>query len=274
MRRLLKRRQVAATEIQRVVRGKQTRGQVNEAAERIRFLRKIEVERLERLKRIRSQERELALLRMMPAAEFASFEKLRQASCARILQRMWRITRATAGKSRKDTLKQQKQSKKRLTTDLPKVKNPVDELVTSIVSDLEAVRRKTRPPLRSEVAYEVDVDAVGLSELLERVKARVQAKRESDQSLPAELIPKSTRSDGSQAAPGDARVSEHAPSGRGSGGGLRRKYQELFESRQKASVMLQNYHESFESHKRNQVCGTLLYIPSAVTINDWYFIAV
>lgn len=90
VRRIQKRNFVAATEIQRIVRGTFCKKNYIKSMDRIHNLQAQESERLERLRRIRVQERELALLRGLPPEDYLSFERLRRDCSAKIVQRAWR----------------------------------------------------------------------------------------------------------------------------------------------------------------------------------------
>jgi hypothetical protein len=67
-----------------------TRKKVKVAAEIIRSVEQLESDRRQRLSRIRTQERELALLKQLPAAEYVNYDRLRQHTSAKLLQRTWK----------------------------------------------------------------------------------------------------------------------------------------------------------------------------------------
>ena len=85
-------------EIQRVVRGKLARLKYKDFVARAMQRRKEELDRLARLRRIRVKERELALLRRIPATDFLSLEKIRRDRCAKIVQQAWRHRLVTTGR--------------------------------------------------------------------------------------------------------------------------------------------------------------------------------
>jgi hypothetical protein len=62
-------------------------------------LKREEDERLSRLKHIRAKERELLLLKHIPVEDYISYERFRNESCARIVQRAWRKARGYESKS-------------------------------------------------------------------------------------------------------------------------------------------------------------------------------
>ena len=98
VRRKFRKQNICAAEIQRVVRGKLARLKYKDFVARAVLRRKEELDRLARLRRIRVKERELALLRRIPATDFLSLEKIRRDRCARIVQQAWRYRLVTTGR--------------------------------------------------------------------------------------------------------------------------------------------------------------------------------
>ena len=94
----MRKENICATEIQRVTRGKLARLKYKDFVSRAMLRRKEELDRLARLRRIRVKERELALLRRIPATDFLSLEKIRRDRCARIVQQAWRHRLVSAGR--------------------------------------------------------------------------------------------------------------------------------------------------------------------------------
>ena len=219
-------------------RGHWSRCQVREVAHRIKFLQKSERERVIRLNRIRSQERELALMKRIPTKEFAGFEKLRLNNNVRIIQRMWRTSKHSTKQSKKET-------KNRLLSQTP----PKFNIIERISTDLQLIRESARPVLRADIAYKVDVDAVGLSELMERVRSAAASKNNDSRRLGDLNVPAAVNSGLEGKINNDDRRTA-VPNG---GGGMRQKYQDLFESRQKVSVLIDQYRDSYDSLKRTQV---------------------
>lgn len=90
VRKAMRRQAFFATELQRRVRGKLQRIRYAKDRERLQRIRREESVRLDRLRRIRTRERELAMLRAVPADQYISVDKIRRETSARVVQRLWR----------------------------------------------------------------------------------------------------------------------------------------------------------------------------------------
>lgn len=95
--------------------------------------------------------------------------------------------------------------------------------------DVELMRaRGKQPRMHSDIALHIEMDAIGLSELMERVKNSASERARESSSAESKGLPSN------------------------SDGGLRRKYQELYERRQMAAVMVESFHETAEQRRREQ----------------------
>ena len=90
VRKALKRRSIFATELQRRVRGMLQRIRYSKDRERLQKILREESVRLDRLRRIRTKERELAMLRALPADQYISVDRIRREASAKMIQRIWR----------------------------------------------------------------------------------------------------------------------------------------------------------------------------------------
>lgn len=236
VRKLERRQNISAVEIQRVYRGKKTRESVREASSRIKEVEEQEKERRARLQRIKMQERELLILRQLPAEEYLDYDRVRQTSSARLLQRTWRRV-ARGGKNTKGVSGTAEiQGVKTATASDAKIKrekessqgNFVAKVTQRMQQDAELLRESGhRAKLRSDIAMQIDMDSIGLSELMERVKASA-SERQREEAI-KERKDQPCKADG-----------------------VRKKYQELYERRQMAAVMIESFQESAEQRARDQ----------------------
>lgn len=203
-------------------RGKVEREAVRKASSRIKEIEAQEKERRGRLQRIKAQERELLILSRMPAVEYMNYDRVKQTSSAKVLQRCWRkVSRA----------KKKIKSDEEFRESVDSGNNSAASIVKRMYDDVQLLKSRglDRSLLRSETAFQVDIDAIGLSELMERIKTTASEKQK------------------------EAKAMEIGKDD----GGLRRKYQELYERRQMAAVMTESFHASEEQRKRAQVCRDL-----------------
>ena len=90
VRKAQRRKSLFATELQRQVRGMLQRMRFSKDRDRLRKIRQEESVRLDRLRRIRTRERELAMLRALPADQYISVDRIRREASAKLIQRLWR----------------------------------------------------------------------------------------------------------------------------------------------------------------------------------------
>lgn len=103
-RKLHKKQNIAATSIQRIIRGRRTQREYLELRQRVLSRKAEEMERYKRLRRIQEQEKELHMLLALPSSKYHSLENMKRNSkakydvhnevlvvtCRRVIQRSWR----------------------------------------------------------------------------------------------------------------------------------------------------------------------------------------
>ena len=89
-RRYINKMRESAAVIQRVYRGYAVYAPYKQSVHLLRETHARERKHLERFRRIRSKERELTMLRRIPASDFLSYDRLRRDRSAKVVQRAWR----------------------------------------------------------------------------------------------------------------------------------------------------------------------------------------
>lgn len=271
-RKRLRRRSIAATEIQRLLRGILVRMRHKSKQERRKRLLESERERIQRLREIKRKEQQFLLLKAMPVDDFLDLHRLKRESSARALQRVWRTYQskkfgtqlAASYGSWANTLKtirqanaaatlarQEKEMREQRETD------KLHELVYSTVVKTHSDHENIEVPT-------FDLDALTLAQLHRRIKdiSRLKQKSKSSSVDPSEYGPSAT-------APGlsESLVSmggsifgdtmnggAKTPSGRRPvAGGRGQQYQELVDIQQRRQELWAEYEEHSEDMATTQL---------------------
>lgn len=223
MRRRLRRRAVAAVEIQRVARGRIARRHLTSrrGAHGVYLNRGEDADRSKRLSRIRRQEQELALLKKLPAKEFVSFNQVRRVHASKAIQRWWRRrgsrTRAASVAA--------------LTPVAAAVTEADVATCRSLARKVMAQAHTTPSSQFSLTASKANYETMDLVLIMDRIKAKCAERRAED--VVADKI-------------------RGPVEGGGPGGGARSKYQELFDARVRADTCLEDFNALMESEQRSQ----------------------
>ena len=249
---------MAATEIQRMIRGRLQRQSYHKFYGRLSRRLAQEKERSSRLRRIRAQEKELAILRHLPIQDFLNFDKLRKGGSAKIIQRCWRKNRLTALRSSRRAALGMKHTGGDLGVKEKAALRQREDCAAeerAILRLQNILAKGQQEQAATPVAGRVDdlmldyshggrggPDAMRLLELLDRVKesARLkQADRESYSSVAAAR----TTSTSMTPSPSPATESKSNP---------RKKYSDYFQSRQQVAVIVEDYRIDKENWQSNQ----------------------
>jgi hypothetical protein len=229
---------VAATEIQRVVRGKLQRKSYKKTSSRLSRRLTQEKERSVRLRRIRAQEKELAILRHLPVQDFLNFDKLRKGGCAKIIQRFWRKKRLTV-------------LHKRVVNDnklmrVEALRADDDRAVCRLQETLKSIRDSSsleENPDDGMLDYSNRgyPDAMKLMELLDRIKESAKQKHAEREYYNLQRKEETTKKLDTLPMQYEAKSNP------------RKKYSDYFQSRQQVSVIVEDYMIERENWRRDQL---------------------
>ncbi len=90
VRRFIRKEGIHAIVIQRMFRGYFARRNFQKLIKKWREIERLELERLQRRKAIQSKERELYILKNLPASDVGIYETTRRNNSAKLVQRAWR----------------------------------------------------------------------------------------------------------------------------------------------------------------------------------------
>eukprot|EP00602_Paraphysomonas_sp_CaronLab_P013097 CAMPEP_0185040702 /NCGR_PEP_ID=MMETSP1103-20130426/39067_1 /TAXON_ID=36769 /ORGANISM="Paraphysomonas bandaiensis, Strain Caron Lab Isolate" /LENGTH=1763 /DNA_ID=CAMNT_0027580099 /DNA_START=66 /DNA_END=5357 /DNA_ORIENTATION=+ len=246
-----KRERIAAVEIQRVSRGRLNRIKYKEDLNRMKICIQQEKERAKRLRRIRNQEKELALLRHLPVQNFLEFERLRSGSSAKIIQKCWRKRRlmlAAREKKKLQTSKDPKENERKRSGEADETEAKISQLQAEMLEHFNAITSRRIPVLELDDCENslAAPDALSLVQLMDRVKDEAKKKQIEKDNLYRQQYEIDYTHPGAKPSRGVAGSNMEGRSN------PRRKFQEYFQSKQQAAVLLDEYLTSQSQWKENQ----------------------